>query len=45
MWIVKNPVDNCPSKNVDLSYEQNLWIYVENSRRLLHREKRGFSAV
>jgi hypothetical protein len=45
MWIVKNPVDNYSSKNVDSSYGENLWIYVENSRPLLHREKRGFSAV
>jgi hypothetical protein len=45
MWIVKNPVENCSSKNVSSSYGENLWINVENSRAILHREKRGFSAV
>lgn len=45
MWRLYNPVDEGSRKNVGSSYGEKLWINVENSGRLLHREKRGFSAV
>lgn len=45
MWTLYNSVDENLHKNVGSSYGEKLWINVENSGGVLHREKRGFSAV